>query len=104
MGGYLKAGLESLQQRHEAIGDVRGRGLLLGIELVEDRQRKEPARDLGMAVGKRALELGACLNIVSRRTHAHIFRIAPPLNVSRGEIDSALAILDQALTECAGRA
>jgi 2,2-dialkylglycine decarboxylase (pyruvate) len=104
MGAYLKAGLESLQQRHEAIGDVRGRGLLLGIELVEDRQRKEPARDLGMAVGKRALELGACLNIVSRRTHAHIFRIAPPLNVSRGEIDSALQILDQALTECAGRA
>ncbi len=104
MGDYLKAGLQSLQQRHEAIGDVRGRGLLLGIELVEDRQRKEPARDLGMAVGRRALELGACLNIVSRRTHAHIFRIAPPLNVSKAEIDSALSILDQALTECIGRA
>ena len=104
MGAYLKAGLESLKQRHEAIGDVRGRGLLLGIELVEDRARREPARDLGMAVGRRAHELGACLNIVSRRTHAHIFRIAPPLNVSRGEIDSALQILDQALTECAGRA
>jgi 2,2-dialkylglycine decarboxylase (pyruvate) len=104
LGAYLKAGLESLQQRHEAIGDVRGRGLLLGIELVEDRQGKEPARDLGMAVGRRALELGACLNIVSRRTHAHIFRIAPPLTVTRAEIDSALAILDQALTECAGRA
>jgi len=83
---------------------VRGRGLLLGIELVEDRAGKEPARDLGMAVGKRALEARRCLNIVSRRTHAHIFRIAPPLNVSRAEIDSALAILDQALTECSGRA
>ncbi|MBI3709747.1 MAG: aspartate aminotransferase family protein [Proteobacteria bacterium] len=104
MGEYLKQGLVSLQQRHEAIGDVRGRGLLLGIELVEDRHRKEPARDFGMAVGKRCLELGACLNIVSRRTHAHIFRIAPPLNVSRGEIDTALGILDTALTECAGRA
>jgi 2,2-dialkylglycine decarboxylase (pyruvate) len=104
LGDYLKQGLISLQQRHEAIGDVRGRGLLLGIELVEDRHRKEPARDLGMAVGRRALELGACLNIVSRRTHAHIFRIAPPLNVAKDEIDSALAILDQALTECAGRA
>ncbi len=104
MGDYLKQGLLSLQQRHEAIGDVRGRGLLLGIELVEDRHKKEPARDLGMAVGKRALELGACLNIVSRRTHAHIFRIAPPLNVSKSEVDSALSILDQALSECAGRA
>ncbi len=57
-----------------------------------------------MAVGKRALELGACLNIVSRRTHAHIFRIAPPLNVSKNEIDSALSILDQAPTECTGKA
>jgi 2,2-dialkylglycine decarboxylase (pyruvate) len=104
LGGYLKDGLVSLQQRHEAIGDVRGRGLLLGIELVKDRHGKEPARDLGMAVGKRCLELGACLNIVSRRTHAHVFRIAPPLTVTRAEIDAALAILDQALRECVGRA
>ncbi|HZD26900.1 MAG TPA: aminotransferase class III-fold pyridoxal phosphate-dependent enzyme, partial [Alphaproteobacteria bacterium] len=104
LGGYLRRGLEELQQRHEAIGDVRGRGLLLGIELVEDRHGKEPARDFGMAVGRRCLQLGANLNIVSRRATAHIFRIAPPLTVSRDEIDSALSILDQALTECAGTA
>ena len=54
-----------------------------------------------MAVGRRCLDLGASLNIVSRPDTAHIFRIAPPLTVTREEIDSALAILDQALGESA---
>ena len=100
LGDYMKAGLRALQQRHEHIGDVRGRGLLLGVELVEDRQTKRPARELGLAVSRRCLELGASLNI-SRRAVANIFRIAPPLTVKRDQIDTALAILDQALTECA---
>jgi 2,2-dialkylglycine decarboxylase (pyruvate) len=102
MGDYLRNGLQDLQQRHERLGDVRGLGLLMGIELVEDRHSKEPARDYGMAVGQRCMELGANLNIVSRRQMAHIFRIAPPLTVTRDEIDRAVTILDQAMTECAG--
>ncbi len=99
LGDYLKAQLADLQQRHAIIGDVRGRGLLLGVELVTDRQTKAPASDLGMAVSQRCLELGACLNI-GRRASAGVFRIAPPLTVSRDEIDSAMAIFDQALGEC----
>jgi len=98
MGVYLKQSLTDLQQRHEAIGDVRGRGLLVGIELVVDRQSKTPALDFGVAVSRRCLALGACLNI-GRRAGANIFRIAPPLTVTRDEIDSAMAILDQALIE-----
>ena len=102
LGAYMKGILLDLQQRHEAIGDVRGRGLLLGIELVEDRHGRKPAHELGHAVGRRCIELGASLNI-ARQASAHIFRIAPPLTVTRGQIDTAMAILDQALTECAGR-
>ncbi len=102
LGAYMKGILLDLQQRHEAIGDVRGRGLLLGIELVEDRHGRNPAHELGHAVGRRCIELGASLNI-ARQASAHIFRIAPPLTVTRGQIDTAMAILDQALTECAGR-
>jgi len=102
LGAYMKDILLDLQQRHEAIGDVRGRGLLLGIELVEDRHGRKPAHELGHAVGRRCIELGASLNI-ARQASAHIFRIAPPLTVTRGQIDTAMAILDQALTECAGR-
>ena len=101
VGAYLKQQLSALQQRHAAIGDLRGRGLLHGVELVLDRQTKTPATDLGMKVSRRCLELGACLNI-GRRNTASVFRIAPPLTVSREEIDQAIAIFDQALTEVAG--
>ncbi|MBC8241198.1 MAG: aminotransferase class III-fold pyridoxal phosphate-dependent enzyme, partial [Alphaproteobacteria bacterium] len=98
-GDYLKRQLHDLQQRHAVIGDIRGRGLLLGVELVADRQTKAPAPEIGAAVSERCLELGANLNI-GRRATASIFRLAPPLLVSRDEIDSAVAILDQALGEC----
>ena len=102
LGAYMKEQLLILQQRHEAIGDVRGRGLLLGVELVEDRESKSHARELGVDVSRRCLELGASLNI-GRRSMANIFRIAPPLTVTRAQIDTAVAILDQALGECAGK-
>jgi 2,2-dialkylglycine decarboxylase (pyruvate) len=100
-GTYMKEQLLALKQRHEPIGDVRGRGLLLGVELVEDRQSKTPAREFGFEVSRRCLELGASLN-VGRRSMANVFRIAPPLTVTREQIDTAVSILDQALTECAG--
>jgi len=99
LGDYLKSQLCDLQQRHPIIGDVRGRGLLLGVELVVDRQTKTPALAVGAAVSQRCLELGACLNI-GRRSMSGIFRFAPPLTVSRDEIDRAISIFDQALSEC----
>jgi 2,2-dialkylglycine decarboxylase (pyruvate) len=99
LGDYLKSQLCELQQRHPIIGDVRGRGLLLGVELVTDRHTKTPAPDVGLAVGRRCLELGACLNI-GRRSMAGIFRLAPPLTISRDEIDRAVSIFDLALSEC----
>ncbi len=99
LGDYLLSQLRDLQQRHPIIGDVRGRGLLLGVELVADRRTKTPALEVGMAVGQRCLDLGACLNI-GRRSMSGVFRIAPPLIVTRDEIDLAIAIFDQALGEC----
>ncbi len=101
LGRYLKDRLRDLQQRHAIIGDVRGRGLLLGVELVRDRQSKEPANEAGAEIARRCLELGACLN-VGRRGTSSIFRIAPPLIVDTAEIDRAVDILDQALGDCAG--
>ncbi|MEK9724133.1 MAG: aminotransferase class III-fold pyridoxal phosphate-dependent enzyme, partial [Rhodospirillaceae bacterium] len=100
MGDYLKERLLDLQQRHAVIGDVRGRGLLLGVELVEDRQTKVQAGAFGAKVAARALELGACINI-GRRNMAGVFRIAPPLIVEREQIDRAVDVFDRALTECA---
>ncbi len=100
LGEYLESQLRDLQQRHPIIGDVRGRGLLLGVELVADRQTKTPAPEVGVAESQRCLELGACLNI-GRRSMGGVFRLAPPLTVTRDEIDRAIAIFDQALNECA---
>ena len=100
IGARLRAGLEELQDRHEAIGDVRGTGLLLGLDLVRDRGTREPDERYGTAVTGRCLELGLSINIVKFAGLGSVLRIAPPLTVSSGEIDLGLQILDQALTDC----
>ena len=100
-GDYLRRGLLELQQRHEAIGDVRGLGLLLGVELVQDRDTREPYHALGALTTQRCFELGLSMNIRRRPERGSVWRIAPPLTVSNDEIDRAIAILDQALTEAA---
>ncbi len=99
-GAYLRSGLVELQQRHEVIGDVRGVGLLLGVELVVDRHSRSPHHELGNLTTSRCFELGLSMNIRRRPERGAVWRIAPPLTVSNDEIDRALAILDQALSEC----
>jgi 2,2-dialkylglycine decarboxylase (pyruvate) len=99
MGGYLAARLEELQARHEEIGDVRGMGLLRGIELVKDRETREPNHELGALTTERCLRLGLSMNIRRRPERGSVWRIAPPLTVTRDDIDLAMTIFDQALTE-----
>jgi 2,2-dialkylglycine decarboxylase (pyruvate) len=99
LGKRLNERLLDLQMRHEVIGDVRGRGLLQGIELVTDRDTKEPADQLGQAVTAACLRHGLHLNIVQLPGMGGVFRIAPPLTVSDAELDTGLSILDAALTE-----
>jgi len=96
-GKRLHDGLLALQVRHECIGDVRGRGLMLGIELVKDRKTKAPADDLGRQVTAECLALGLHMNIVQLPGMGGVFRIAPPLTVSDSEIDLGIDILDRAL-------
>jgi 2,2-dialkylglycine decarboxylase (pyruvate) len=102
-GKRLRDGLVDLQRRHECIGDVRGRGLMQGIELVVDRASKEPADALGQKVTRRCFELGLHMNIVQLPRMGGVFRIAPPLNISEADLDLGLQILDQALTDCVRR-
>jgi 2,2-dialkylglycine decarboxylase (pyruvate) len=100
-GVRLRAGLESLMQRHEVVGDIRGRGLLLGMELVKDRHSRAPAPELAGAVMARCRELGMSTSVI--RGGLGVFRIAPPITISDAEIDLGLSIFDQALADCAGR-
>jgi 2,2-dialkylglycine decarboxylase (pyruvate) len=99
MGEYLASRLAELQARHEEIGDVRGMGLLRGIELVKDRETREPWHELGALTTARCLELGLSMNIRRRPERGSVWRIAPPLTVARDDIDLAVTIFDQALTE-----
>ncbi len=97
-GEYLMARLRELQERHEHIGEVRGKGLLVGLELVEDRATKAPADALGIAVGEECLRRGLSMNLVqSGAGLMNCFRMAPPLSISESEIDTAVEIMDEAL-------
>ena len=99
MGAYLEAALRDLQSRHEEIGDVRGMGLLRGVELVKDRETREPYHELGALTTERCLQLGLSMNIRRRPERGSVWRIAPPLTVRREDIDIAMGIFDQALRE-----
>jgi len=99
MGDYLAASLDTLKERHEQIGDVRGMGLLRGIELVKDRETRAPDHELGALTTERCLELGLSMNIRRRPERGSVWRIAPPLTVQRQDIDLAMTIFDQALRE-----
>lgn len=99
MGEYLATALKDLQARHEEIGDVRGMGLLRGVELVKDRESREPYHELGALTTERCLQLGLSMNIRRRPERGSVWRIAPPLTVRREDIDLAMTVFDQALRE-----
>ncbi|MEU5924573.1 aspartate aminotransferase family protein [Streptomyces antimycoticus] len=100
LGSALRGHLDALATRHDAVGDVRGRGLLLGMELAGDQLLGAGGADrLGAAVTRRCFELGLHMNIVQLPGMGGTFRIAPPLTASDNEIAHGAAILDQALTD-----
>ncbi len=101
-GARLIGGLGELRDRYECVGDVRGRGLLVGVEIVADKETKKPAPDLGAAITRRCFELGLSMNIVALRGMGGVFRIAPPLTITDDELDRGIAILDQAIADVAG--
>lgn len=74
-------------------------GLLRGIELVKNRETREPNHALGGLTTRRCLELGLSMNIRRRPERGSVWRIAPPLTVTRADIDLAMTIFDQALNE-----
>ena len=99
MGAYLFKKLNNLQQKYEVIGDVRGEGLLIGVELVKERKNREPYHELGKITTERCYHKGLSMNIRRRKERGSVWRIAPPLTVSYSEIDRAIDILDLSLAE-----
>ncbi len=94
IGAYFRQGLENLKEKYTLIGDVRGLGLMQGLELVKDRKTKEPApqetnrlmdqaRRAGLIIGKGGL-------------YGNVIRLSPPLNIGKADVDEAIRMLDQA--------
>jgi alanine-glyoxylate transaminase/(R)-3-amino-2-methylpropionate-pyruvate transaminase len=100
IGGALKAGLERLQDKHPLIGDVRGKGLMLGVELVRDRASREPAPAETMVVLEEARKNGVLLG--KGGLFGSVLRIKPPLCINRDDVDFAIDVLDRALATAAG--
>jgi taurine--2-oxoglutarate transaminase len=101
MGEALGAGLARLQERHSVIGEIRGKGLFWGIELVKDRETREPLVPFNSAgdslapvtkLAKAAMERGLYL-----MTHWNVIMVVPPLTITREELDEGLGILDEVL-------
>ena len=84
-----------MASRHPLIGDVRGLGLLIGVELVTDRQTKARAVDQAEAVMYRALAKGLSFKL----TMGNILTLTPPLIITQAEMDRAIAIVDECLSE-----
>ncbi|MEQ8703252.1 MAG: aspartate aminotransferase family protein [Phaeodactylibacter sp.] len=99
MGAYLKAKLLELQKQYECIGDVRGRGLLLGMEIVKDRISRAPDPELGSKIAGRCLRNGLSMNIVRIKGYGGVFRIAPPLTITKAELDEGVEILERSIRE-----
>jgi 4-aminobutyrate aminotransferase-like enzyme len=96
MGTYLKEQLHGLAEKHPLVGDVRGKGLLVALELVTDRTTKEPARAAATRLLQGAKDRGL---IVGRGgLYGNVIRICPPLIITRANVDEAVRILDATLT------
>jgi 4-aminobutyrate aminotransferase len=94
VGEYTLDILCELMARHPSIGDVRGKGLMIGVEFVQDRQTKVPAEKLRDHI----LHLAFNMGLITLGCGKSVIRIAPPLSVTRSEVDGAMEILEQAIT------
>ena len=97
LGGKLFDGLSKLKERHECVGDVRGRGLMLGVEIVRNGRDREPDHELGARIAAEAFRRGLSMNIVKLPGMGGVFRIAPPLTISEEELDLGLGLVSASI-------
>lgn len=102
LGEKLHAGLRRLQDRYGCIGDVRGRGLMAGMEIVADRKTKTGAPEVGAAVAQKMTELGLWAQLSTMASFGGVFRIAPPITVTEEELELGLGIMEEAFATTAG--
>src|SRR5512142_112507 len=94
VGQYTLDALEEIQARHPSIGDVRGKGLMIGVEFVQNRETKEPAKHLYERVVDLAFERGLLLLGCGKS----VIRVAPALSITKGEVDEGLQIFEESVS------
>jgi alanine-glyoxylate transaminase/(R)-3-amino-2-methylpropionate-pyruvate transaminase len=99
VGGRLKSGLQRLMSHHPLVGDVRGMGLMIGVELVTDRTKKTPARNETLDVLEAAREMGVLIG--KGGLDGNVLRIKPPMCITAEDADFALDVLDRAFSAVA---
>jgi len=97
VGGYFRARLEELKAKYPLIGDVRGMGMMQALELVKDRQTKEPAPAETNQLMERARANG--LLIGKGGLYGNVIRMAPPMNINKADVDEGIRLLDKSLSE-----
>ncbi|XP_072998094.1 alanine--glyoxylate aminotransferase 2 homolog 3, mitochondrial-like isoform X2 [Typha latifolia] len=97
VGSYMKDRIRNLQEKHNIIGDVRGRGLMLGVELVTDHQQKIPAKTEILHVMEHMKEMGVLVG--KGGFHGNVFRITPPLCFTKEDADFFVDVMDIALSK-----
>lgn len=97
VGTYLRGKLDALKEKYPVIGDVRGMGLMQALELVKDRETKEPAPEATVQLMERARDNG--LLIGKGGLYSNVIRLSPPLNIAKADVDEAIRLLDKSLAE-----
>jgi len=98
LGRYASQALHDMKPRHRLIGDVRGPGLLIGVELVRDQQTREPAAAQTLEVYRRAMDLGVIFGTTRYAGLGNVLKVKPPFTITRAQLDRVLDVLDQVLT------
>lgn len=102
LGEKFQQRLRTLQSRYGCIGDIRGRGLMAGVEIVADRESKKGDPELGAAVAAKMMELGLWAQLSTMPSFGGVFRLAPPLTTTDEELERGLNIIEQALASTPG--
>ncbi len=97
MGEYFTSGLKALQNKYEEIGDIRGPGLMIGIELVKDRKTKEKASEICHNIVKDAVEHGVIFGESKFKGIGNVLKIKPPLVISEAQADRVLQVFEELL-------
>lgn len=98
-GTILKDGLNNIMHKYEQVGDIRGQGLLVGIEIVTDKETKKPDFELFNAIHENCKENGLLLGRGGRYEFANAFRLQPPMCISEHDVAFALDVIDRSVRD-----